>query len=481
MKRILDTVHGYIMVDDQYITHIIDTTLFQRLRRIEQTSIRAVYPCARHDRFIHSLGVFHIGSMIVERLKNIKENTWGVDDGKLENMFVSYLCACLLHDIGHAPFSHTFEEYYGQKTELGEQLCSIVNSKEFRDDYDCTIKSEEPNFHEFMSAIIAFEKFGGGLNSIHANPELVVRMITGIYYNVNKKEHQIDNCLISLLHGNVIDADRLDYACRDVWASGYSTSCIDLKRLISALHIKKNVKEEFVVCFESNSINEINGVLNVKDFQNKYVINHHSVCYEQWLLRNAVIYMAKKFFNEESSGEMTVMNKIFNKDSILNKTEVAGKYTICNISDDDIIFLLKQCDDNCFYKEWASRQYTRYPLWKSKDEFLHFFKLDPDTDFKHNRFRDEIKKVIEEKKEITDVIVLTAEFKPRVCLKSLYLVVSDDIVRYTDIYKNSVDDNKNITFYYVYVSKREQSRGDWEKERGGLISDLQDVIKNLYN
>lgn len=79
MKRILDTVHGYIMVEDHYIKHIIDTQPFQRLRRVEQTSIRSVYPSARHDRFIHSLGVYHIGSLIVEYLKKeAKANkNWG--------------------------------------------------------------------------------------------------------------------------------------------------------------------------------------------------------------------------------------------------------------------------------------------------------------------------------------------------------------------------------------------------------------------
>ena len=68
MKRILDTVHGYIMVPNEFVKYIVDTIYFQRLRRIEQTSIRSVYPSARHDRFIHSLGVFHISSIIVYHL-----------------------------------------------------------------------------------------------------------------------------------------------------------------------------------------------------------------------------------------------------------------------------------------------------------------------------------------------------------------------------------------------------------------------------
>lgn len=61
IKKILDSVHGYIDIDDEYIKNIVDTLHFQRLRRIEQTSTRAIFPSARHDRFIHSLGVFYIG------------------------------------------------------------------------------------------------------------------------------------------------------------------------------------------------------------------------------------------------------------------------------------------------------------------------------------------------------------------------------------------------------------------------------------
>ena len=70
MKSILDSVHGSIIVDTQYIKTIVDTPAFQRLRRIEQTAIRSIYPSARHDRFIHSLGVYHIGSLMVNHLKD---------------------------------------------------------------------------------------------------------------------------------------------------------------------------------------------------------------------------------------------------------------------------------------------------------------------------------------------------------------------------------------------------------------------------
>ena len=64
MKNIRDSVLGNIHVPVEIITDFVDTPEFQRLRRVEQTAIRSIYPSARHDRFIHSLGVYHIGNLI---------------------------------------------------------------------------------------------------------------------------------------------------------------------------------------------------------------------------------------------------------------------------------------------------------------------------------------------------------------------------------------------------------------------------------
>lgn len=60
MKQIKDPIYGYINIDDDYIT-IIDTSEYQRLRNVIQTSYQALYPSALHNRFTHSIGVFHLG------------------------------------------------------------------------------------------------------------------------------------------------------------------------------------------------------------------------------------------------------------------------------------------------------------------------------------------------------------------------------------------------------------------------------------
>ena len=169
-KRILDSVHGYIKIEEEFCKYVIDTEHFQRLRRIEQTSTRALFPSARHDRFIHSLGVFHLGTKIVENLRNVYDSkNYGFDTDVIYN---SYRAACLLHDVGHSPFSHTFENYFdNNKSRLGLILKNIVGSKEFSEDWDNSSDRSVP--HERMSAIVAIRVYRYFLEHInHSNLEM---------------------------------------------------------------------------------------------------------------------------------------------------------------------------------------------------------------------------------------------------------------------------------------------------------------------
>lgn len=59
-KTIRDPMYGYIKIDYPF-TVLIDTEEFQRLRNIRQTGYQSLYPSALHNRFVHSLGVFHLG------------------------------------------------------------------------------------------------------------------------------------------------------------------------------------------------------------------------------------------------------------------------------------------------------------------------------------------------------------------------------------------------------------------------------------
>ena len=485
MKHILDSVHGNIMIEDDFFK-IIDTPEFQRLRRIEQTSIRSVFPSARHDRFIHSLGVYHIGCMIVEHLDCVEEsNEWKVEPKKLKSIFKSYKIACLLHDVGHAPFSHTFENYYGSKLELSQKLKRLIQSQAFSTDIELHKENTSP--HEYVSAYVAYKVFENTIRELDGDPEFVVRMIIGCFYDdKNVSNHQLMNCFISLLHGDLVDADRLDYACRDIWASGYSTSSIDLKRLINALHICYNESGDLVVCFYSNVVNEIDNLMTIKDFQNRFVINHHTVTYDQLLLQHAMEHTAKNMFlNEDNRGvqeEFAIksMKRICSIDCMIEATMI-NNYKLYNPSDDDFIALMKQDETNVYFKEWISRQYKYFPIWKSPEEFAGYFGIKKGIDLKNSQFIDKIKSALS-KLGISDndIIVKDVKYKPKVKLSSLYVLINDEVKRFTDIYN---EDDKMCTdqvFYYLYINKSCVGNKKIDDFRKNIVCNLQTIIGQLY-
>ena len=104
---IIDPIHDFIRVYN-YELPIIDHPIFQRLRRIRQLSgAHLTYPAAQHTRFEHSLGVMHIAGQAGHSLN--EKGFLKSDDIKILRL------AALLHDIGHGPFSHLYEEIIQKK------------------------------------------------------------------------------------------------------------------------------------------------------------------------------------------------------------------------------------------------------------------------------------------------------------------------------------------------------------------------------
>lgn len=114
-KRLKDPIYGYISIPTQYMNGIIDTAGFQRLRRIIQTSYSPLYSSAVHNRFVHSMGVFHLGEIASTQVISEIEKKFEFDFN-VKRIGEIFMIACLLHDVGHAPFSHTGEEFFWMMT-----------------------------------------------------------------------------------------------------------------------------------------------------------------------------------------------------------------------------------------------------------------------------------------------------------------------------------------------------------------------------
>lgn len=86
-KRLKDPIYGYIQIPMSYMSGIVDSAIFQRLRRIIQTSYSPLYSSAVHNRFVHSLGVYHLGKIAAEALCNeMKEFVTSVSEEKLKDI-----------------------------------------------------------------------------------------------------------------------------------------------------------------------------------------------------------------------------------------------------------------------------------------------------------------------------------------------------------------------------------------------------------
>ncbi|GJL96016.1 MAG: phosphohydrolase [Hyphococcus sp.] len=114
-QRIRDPIHDLIVFDendeiDQLAWALLETPEFQRLRRVKQLGVSEfVFPGATHTRFSHSVGVFHVARQLLRLIQR------EIDFGRVEGNYDQEkgkiaLLAALLHDIGHGPFSHAFEE-----------------------------------------------------------------------------------------------------------------------------------------------------------------------------------------------------------------------------------------------------------------------------------------------------------------------------------------------------------------------------------
>jgi len=193
---IIDPIHNFVRVYDSELK-IIDTPIFQRLRRIRQLSgAHLIYPGAQHTRFEHSLGVMHIASMAGQALA--EKGVVSFDD--IQNLRL----AGLLHDIGHGPFSHLFEEIFEEKRKISHEDLGR----------DIILKTE-------IGDIISKNGFDKNL-------------ITKLAFGDSKL--QFMNEIIS----GVLSADMMDYLLRDGYFTGAEHAKIDHHRLTHSLDEYKN-------------------------------------------------------------------------------------------------------------------------------------------------------------------------------------------------------------------------------------------------
>lgn len=365
-KRIKDPIYGYIKIPTQYMSGIIDTACFQRLRRIIQTSYSPLYPSVVHNRFVHSIGVFHLGKIASNQLVSEINSKFGFsfDVARLGEVFQ---IACLLHDVGHAPFSHTGEFFYlGEEkefTKIHNKLIEVVDTESFQKDVPRE-RSLAAAPHEILSSIVGILSFYPFFKE-SSEKEFLARCITGYKYTEKSQENDIRNCFIQLLNSKVIDVDKLDYLIRDAYVAGFDTVGIDYERLLGALTVIKQ-NNTYELAYYKDAISIIENVIYAHDAERKWLQSHPAVLYETYILQHAMEHLCKKF--RESGKELFCLESLQEKGQ-----ELCENIKICLLGDDDIIYLMKNIFPDELSKEYFQRTERHHPIWKSEAEYKAFF------------------------------------------------------------------------------------------------------------
>lgn len=465
-KTFQDTIHGYVSVPNKYCDHFIDTENFQRLRRIEQLSSRSLYPCARHDRFVHSIGVYHIGHKMLEAIE--------IDDIHLpEELKQSFLIACLLHDVGHSPFSHTLESSFGTVSELFEVYKKNLDKEGLADSEleKLDVGKTDVKQHEILSSLLCITTYHMAIEKLGGSPVLVGRMIMGFPYASSEKN--LENCFISLLHGEVIDADKLDYICRDKWSSGYQNNSVDVDRIIRALKLYEKENGEYMVVYLKNALYDIQSMIDNKNFQNNWIFKHHQVKYEQKIFHNAVEELVKSLGIKKET--------LFNFESFWGKVEVCQGLSVYMLSDDDIIHLMKANKEKIpHFTEWFSRSYPYVPIWKTYSELIAFLGSDVANEILQDKgeIYDDITAYIKGKYDVDSFCIESTPSMKSIKKGQVYLLYGDNIVKdYVDLGMPPVDNTyKNHIFKYVFVEKKLfESNEDFTRE--ALASEIAKYIE----
>lgn len=249
-KVFKDPVHRYVHVRDRVIWDLIGTKEFQRLRRIKQLGTTFLtFHGAEHSRFNHSLGVYEIVRRIIDDVFSSREEWyWAPRDRLLA------LCAALLHDLGHGPFSHSFEkvfhfdhETYTQKIILGDTEVHAV------------LRKVDADFPKDVAEVIA-------------------------------KTH--NNQLIISLISSQIDADRMDYLQRDAFYTGVSYGHFDMDRI---MRVMRPMEDQVV--FKKSGMHAVEDYI-MSRYQMYWQVYFHPVTRSAEVILNKILLRAQNLYEQ---------------------------------------------------------------------------------------------------------------------------------------------------------------------------------------
>ena len=355
-KIINDPVFGFINIQSELVFDIIEHPAFQRLRRIKQLGLSyMVFPGANHSRFEHAIGASHLMRQAISVLR-FKGHE--ISDEEAEAVTI----AILLHDIGHAPFSHVLEN----------TLVDIT--------------------HEEISLLIMNELnlyFRGKL-------DLAIRIFTDGY-----QKHFLHRLVASQL-----DMDRLDYLSRDSFFTGVAEGTIGIERIIKMLNV-----------WQDKLVVDVKGIYSIE----KFLISRRLMYWQVYLHKtvvsaeNLLIHVLKRARELVFSGKKVFstptlkifMENNFSPDDFKNNIIINGKnilhwYTL--LDDNDILISVKEWQEHSdVVLSYLARCITNRKLFKTQLSTV------PASKTIKEKISKRVKEVITNEEKVSDYFLMTGE------------------------------------------------------------------------
>ena len=333
-QRIRDPIHNLIkfsltVEDDKVLWNLLQSFPLQRLRRIKQLGFSDfVYPGASHTRFSHSLGVMQMARRMIEMLT--KNELLGKDPD-FELWKRATLCAALLHDIGHGPFSHVFEDVsakLGIKTDHENFTLRIIQESEIAK----LLKEHSPHL---LENTLSFFKEEPGAN---------------IYSNIVSSQ---------------LDADRLDFLLRDRYFTGIRFGELDIEWLLDSLRIDNVTNDpEFEIPTPTFVLSE-KGLSVAKEYVAAYMHMYLSVYFHK-TTRGIEVLIREILCNVLSNGDFLARFDPNNPliQYVTKKGEISVD-TYLALDDSTILAFIKQIANGEFDKGTVlARRFFRRDLFK---------------------------------------------------------------------------------------------------------------------
>lgn len=248
MKSIFDPIHAFIELTPEEVKFT-KFSAFRRLQSIHQMGgAFFVYPGGGHKRYEHSLGVMFIASKIFDHVISITDHPQVPKKGSKECEYYKRVLrfACLCHDLGHLPFSHTAEHAV-----LGEK-----------------------GHEKFSQKIIESSPIADFFASIGIKTQDVVKISLGD--SCNKEFTAFERILSQMLTGDFFGADRIDYLLRDSYFTGLAYGSFDYRQLIHCLRVLTK-DDQISLGVDENGLESCYALLLARYFMHKRLYQYPSV------------------------------------------------------------------------------------------------------------------------------------------------------------------------------------------------------------